>query len=120
MGKRSSPNEKKGVTKLSTKTKKKTDTSLVDVVLVGLETEENLGLRSIAAFLKKNNVKVDIEPYELGCVLRSREHHLVLVLDGLPVISVYDKVRSSGPVCYLQGYDTGIGYYDGSGIDPER
>ena len=35
-----------------------------DILLVGYETEENIGLRSIAAFLKSRGLKVGIEPYE--------------------------------------------------------
>ncbi len=34
-----------------------------DVVLVGLEQEENIGLRSIASFLESNGINVQIEPY---------------------------------------------------------
>lgn len=35
-----------------------------DILLVGYETEENIGLRSIAAFLEFKGLKVGIEPYE--------------------------------------------------------
>lgn len=37
--------------------------SKLDVLLVGYEEEENLGIRSIAAFLNHNGVKTDVEPY---------------------------------------------------------
>lgn len=39
------------------------NTTPIDVLLVGYEDEENLGLRSIAAYLKDNSVNVAIEPY---------------------------------------------------------
>jgi anaerobic magnesium-protoporphyrin IX monomethyl ester cyclase len=35
-----------------------------DTLLVGYEDDENLGLRSIAAFMRKSGVQVDIEPYK--------------------------------------------------------
>lgn len=34
-----------------------------DVVLIGYEDQQNLGLRSVAAYLKQNGVKAEIEPY---------------------------------------------------------
>lgn len=39
------------------------DINKCDILLIGCETEENLGLRSIAAFLTKNGVQTTIEPY---------------------------------------------------------
>ncbi len=35
-----------------------------DILLVGYETEENIGLRSIAAFLESRGLLIVIEPYE--------------------------------------------------------
>jgi anaerobic magnesium-protoporphyrin IX monomethyl ester cyclase len=35
-----------------------------DILLVGYETEENIGLRSIAAFLESRGLLIGIEPYE--------------------------------------------------------
>jgi anaerobic magnesium-protoporphyrin IX monomethyl ester cyclase len=37
--------------------------SELDIVLIGLEQEENLGLRSIAAYLETHGLKVEIKPY---------------------------------------------------------
>lgn len=42
---------------------KKKDSSNCDILLVGYEEIENLGLRSIAAFLNNKNISVKIEPY---------------------------------------------------------
>lgn len=39
------------------------DTNKCDILLIGCETEENLGLRSIAASLTRNGVQAKIEPY---------------------------------------------------------
>jgi radical SAM superfamily enzyme YgiQ (UPF0313 family) len=36
-----------------------------DVMLIGFEDQENLGLRSIAAFLSSRDIRVHIEPYNL-------------------------------------------------------
>lgn len=38
--------------------------NVCDVLLVGYEDQENLGLRSIAAYLTKHGIKVRIEPYQ--------------------------------------------------------
>ena len=63
-----------------------------DVVLVGYEDEENLGLRSIAAYLARDGVKVELAPYRAGvrdrllALLRARRSRLVgfsLIFQGM-------------------------------------
>ena len=63
-----------------------------DVVLVGYEDEENLGLRSIAAYLARDGVEVELAPYRAGvrdallAFLRARRPRLVgfsLIFQGM-------------------------------------
>lgn len=63
-----------------------------DVVLVGYEDEENLGLRSLAAYLAQAGVTVDLAPYRAGvrrdllAYLRARRPRLVgfsLIFQGM-------------------------------------
>jgi radical SAM superfamily enzyme YgiQ (UPF0313 family) len=43
-----------------------TDNSFCDVLLVGYEGQENLGLRSVAAFLEHANIRVEILPLQVA------------------------------------------------------
>jgi len=45
-----------------------------DVVLIGYEDEENLGLRSIAAFLEKHGIRAKIEPYTISSKRQILQH----------------------------------------------
>jgi anaerobic magnesium-protoporphyrin IX monomethyl ester cyclase len=53
-----------------------------DVLLVGYEEQENIGLRSIAAYLMKHQVKVKIIPYDA----LSKEKILIIIRAGNPKI----------------------------------
>jgi anaerobic magnesium-protoporphyrin IX monomethyl ester cyclase len=57
-------------------------THTCDVLLIGYENQENLGLRSIAAFLTQHGVRVTIEP----CQQASHEAILAAVRAGNPKI----------------------------------
>ena len=75
-----------------------------DILLVGYETEENIGLRSIASFLKSRGLRVSIEPYESS----NKEDILKRIIKERPKLICFSLIFQgmlpdfADLICYLR------------------
>jgi anaerobic magnesium-protoporphyrin IX monomethyl ester cyclase len=75
-----------------------------DILLVGYETEENIGLRSIAAFLASRGLEVGIEPYNNS----KKEDILKRIFEERPELVCFSLIFQrmlpdfSNLICYLR------------------
>lgn len=75
-----------------------------DILLIGYETEENIGLRSIAAFLGSRGLKVSIEPYTSS----QKENILKRIFEEKPKLVCFSLIFQrmlpdfTDLICYLR------------------